>query len=207
MYLPEQFVADEATVSRILATFGAAELVTCTNGVYDATTTPMVFHPEVGEHGVLRGHLSRDNLQWQHAGDALVIIRGVDGYITPTFYPSAKEHGQVVPTWSYETLNVHGTLTAIDDPDWLHQHLRALTDKYEAYEPVPWSVDDTPDGYIAKRFVSLIGIEFAITRIDAKAKLSQTKPVKDVVGVIAGLDARGDAALRDATRNANRDRL
>lgn len=207
MYLPPHFVAQDTTVQRILATFGAADLVTFRDGCFDATTIPMVFHPELGPRGALRGHVSRDNLQWQHHGTALVIIRGVDGYISPSFYPSKQAHGKVAPTWSYETLNIHGELAAVDDAAWLHAHLHALTDKFEANEASPWSVDDTPHGYVDQRLPQIVGLEFTISRIDAKAKLSQNKPLKDVTGVIDGLDARGDVTLRDATREANANRL
>lgn len=207
MYLPQHFVADDGTVTRLLASFGAVDLVTVTNGVPYVSVVPMVFHGDSGAFGVLRGHVARDNLQWQHAGAAVAIIRGADGYITPSFYASKRDHGKVVPTWSYETLNIHGTLRAVDDADWLHAHLRALTDKYEQNEPAPWSIDDPPEGYVAQRLAQIVGVELAITRIDGKTKLSQNKPKKDVAGVIAGLDARGDVTLRDATRNANADRL
>lgn len=207
MYLPQPFVADGDTVTHLLTSFGAADLVTVTDGVPYVSVVPMVFHSEIGKYGVLRGHVSRDNLQWQHQGAAVAIIRGADGYITPSFYASKRDHGKVVPTWSYETLNIHGTLRSIDDAKWLQAHVRALTDKYEQNEPAPWSVDDTPDGYIAQRLPHIVGVELAITRIDGKTKLSQNKPKKDVAGVVEGLDARGDVALRDATRNANADRL
>jgi len=207
MYLPEHFVADNETVSDMLATCGAVDLVTVVDGTPYASVLPMVFHADVGPHGVLRGHVSRDNLQWQHAGAALAIIRGVDGYITPSFYPSKKDHGKVVPTWSYETLNIHGTLTAHDDPAWLQTHLRALTEKYEQHEPAPWSVDDTPAGYMEQRFTQIVGVELAVTRIDGKMKLSQNKPKKDAAGVIDGLTRRGDTALAAATARANAKRL
>lgn len=207
MYLPQHFVADSDTVTHFLTSFGAADLVTVTDGAPYVSVVPMVFHGEIGEHGVLRGHVARDNLQWQHHGAAVAIIRGADGYITPSFYPSKRDHGKVVPTWSYETLNIHGMLHAVDDGDWLHTHLRALTDKYEQNESAPWSVDDTPEGYISQRLPQIVGVELVITRIDGKRKLSQNKPVRDAVGVIEGLDARGDVALRDATRKANANRL
>lgn len=207
MYLPEHFVADDDTVLTLLATFGAADLVTVVDGAPFVSVLPMVFHKDEGSCGVLRGHVARNNVQWQHAGAAVAIIRGVDGYITPSFYASKHDHGKVVPTWSYETLNVHGTLRAVEDARWLDQHLRALTDKYEQHEAEPWSVDDTPEGYMAQRFAQIVGVELVISRIDGKTKLSQNKPAKDAAGVVAGLDRRGDLPLRDATLRANADRL
>lgn len=207
LYLPEAFVADTDTVTRLLTTFGAADLVTVVEHCPFVSVVPMVFHEVAGTLGVVRGHVAKNNVQWQHEGAAVAIIRGVDGYITPSFYASKHEHGKVVPTWSYETVNLHGTLKAITDPDWLHTHLRALTEKYEQHEADPWSVDDTPQGYIQQRLTQIVGVELTITRIDGKMKFSQNKPVKDALGVIEGLNARGDTALRDATKHANAKRL
>jgi transcriptional regulator len=38
---------------------------------------------------------------------------------------------------------------------------------------------------------AIVGIELAITRIEAKAKLSQNRPQADIDGVIEGLRAEG----------------
>ena len=43
-------------------------------------------------------------------GEALVIVRGPDAYISPAWYPSKAEHGRVVPTWNYVTAHVYGRL-------------------------------------------------------------------------------------------------
>ena len=45
-------------------------------------------------------------------------------------------------------------------------------------------------------------MELVISRIEAKAKLSQNRPAADVEGVIAGLRERGDAASADAVEQA-----
>ena len=207
MYLPQHFVADDESVDHVLATFGAVDLVTIVNNTPYVSVLPMVYHADVGAKGVLRGHVARANSQWEHAGAAVAIMRGVDGYITPSFYPSAAEHGKVVPTWSYATLNVHGTLTAVHDDAWMEAHLRALTEKYEAYEPEPWTVDDTPDGYVQQRFSQIVGIEIVVSHVYGKTKLSQNKPAKDAAGVIDGLLRRGDEPLANATKKANANRL
>ena len=47
-----------------------------------------------------------------------------------------------------------------------------------------------------------MGVELVISRIEAKAKLSQIRPAADVDGVVAGLTARGDLASADAVRAA-----
>ena len=46
---------------------------------------PFVFDPDRGPHGALLGHVARNNDHWRHApvGEALVILRGPDAYISP----------------------------------------------------------------------------------------------------------------------------
>ena len=47
------------------------------------------------------------------------------------------------------------------------------------------------------------GVELVVSRIEAKAKLSQNRTAEDVEGVIAGLRERGDKEAADAVERAN----
>jgi transcriptional regulator len=85
-----------------------------------------------------------------------------------------------------------------DDPAWTEDLVRRLTVKHESRREHPWAVDDAPRAFIEGQLRAIVGVELAITRIEAKAKLSQNRPPADVDGVIAGLRARGDAASADA---------
>jgi transcriptional regulator len=67
-----------------------------------------------------------------------------------------------------------------------------LTELHEGTRAEPWSVDDAPAKFVAGHLRAIVGIELAITRIEAKAKLSQNRSAADVDGVIAGLRADGD---------------
>jgi transcriptional regulator len=98
-----------------------------------------VYDPDVGEHGALLGHLARNNDQWrcQVLGEAMVIVCGPDAYVSPSWYASKKQHGRVVPTWNYLTAHVYGRLVVHDDPGWVDDVVRRLTDKHEAAEPQP----------------------------------------------------------------------
>jgi len=202
MYVPAHFAMDEAAVQRVLAAPGAADLVTASPSGLQATLLPFIYDPQVGEHGALLGHLARSNDQWRSEvlGEALVIIRGPDAYVSPGWYPSKAEPGRVVPTWNYVTVHVHGRLVVHDDPDWVEALVRRLTEQHEAERSVPWSVDDAPAAYVAGQLRAIVGVELVITRIEAKAKLSQNRPAADIDGVVAGLTARGDLASADAVR-------
>ena len=204
MYIPEHFAAGDAAVHELLNNHGAADLVTTTTSGMLATLLPFVHDADSGEHGSLLGHLARNNDQWRQGalGDALVIVRGPDAYVSPTFYPSKAEHGRVVPTWNYVTAHVYGRLVVHDDAGWVEALVRRLTERHEAASPRPWSVDDAPPAFVAGQLRAIVGVEVVISRIEAKTKLSQNRPEADIDGVIEGLEARGDVDLADAVRAA-----
>jgi transcriptional regulator len=211
MYVPAHFTPDAALVDELLRNHGAADLVTVTEQGLVATLLPFIYVPPVdsdtvGPHGALHGHLARNNDQWKlgSAGESLVIVRGPDAYITPGWYASKAEHGRVVPTWNYVTAHVYGRLVVHDDPVWTEDLVRRLTTKHEAYRDHPWSVDDAPRSFIEGQLRAIVGVELEITRIEAKAKLSQNRPPADVEGVIAGLRERGDSDSADAVERARR---
>ena len=208
MYIPAHFAPDDETVGELLRNHGAADLVTPTDQGLVATMLPFIYVPEAGEHGALYGHVARNNPQWKlpAVGDALAIVRGPDAYVSPTWYASKAEHGRVVPTWNYVTAHVYGRLVVHDDPGWTEDLVRRLTAKHEAGSQHPWSVDDAPRAFIDGQLRAIVGIELEITRIEAKAKLSQNRPVADVAGVITGLRERGDAVSADAVAQANASR-
>jgi transcriptional regulator len=100
---------------------------------------------------------------------------------------------------------VYGQFVVHDDPVWTEDLVRRLTGKHEAFREHPWSADDAPRAFIEGQLRAIVGVELVISRIEAKAKLSQNRPAADVEGVIAGLRERGDAASADAVEQA-RDR-
>jgi transcriptional regulator len=191
MYVPEHFAPDDESVHQLLTSHGAADLITATEDGLAATTLPFLHDRE---KGVLQGHLARNNDHWQRTplGDALVIVRGPDSYISPSWYASKTEHGRVVPTWNYVTAHVHGTMTVHDDPEWVADLVRRLTDHHESGRAEPWSVDEAPEGFIAGQLRAIVGVEIAIDRVEAKFKLSQNRPPADVEGVVEGLRGDGD---------------
>ena len=204
MYVPAHFAAGDAAVRDLLARSRAADLVTPTAAGLVATFLPFLHDPTVGEHGALLGHVARNNDHWraEPVGESLAIVRGPDAYVSPGFYPSKAEHGRVVPTWNYVTVHVHGRLVVHDDPAWLEDVVRRLTTVHEAAEAAPWSVDDAPRRFVEGQLRAIVGVELLVTRLEAKAKLSQNRPPADAEGVVAGLTARGDLASADEVRRA-----
>jgi transcriptional regulator len=206
VYVPAHFAADDAVVRDLLDNHGAADLVTATADGLQATFLPFLYDPSVGEHGALLGHLARNNDHWraEPVGEALVIVRGPDAYVSPGWYPSKAEHGRVVPTWNYVTAHVHGRLVVHDDAGFVEDVVRRLTDKHEADLDRPWSPDDSPPAFFAGQLKAIVGVELVISRIEAKVKMSQNRPPADVEGVITGLTERGETAVADAVAAARR---
>ena len=195
MYVPAHFEAGPDAIGDMLTRPGAANLVTMTPQGLLATLIPFAYDASVGEHGALQGHLARNNPQWSEpaVGEALAIIQGADAYVSPSWYASKAEHGRVVPTWNYSTAHVYGNLVIHDDPEWLAGQVRRLTGVHEAGFEHPWAVEDAPERYISGQLRAIVGVELVITRIEAKAKLSQNRSDADIDGVVAGLSARGQS--------------
>jgi transcriptional regulator len=213
MYIPDHFRPSQSDVLDLLNNFGAVQLVTATSDGLRATMLPMIYEGsntdpdtelEPASLGVLRGHFARKNDHWQKEpiGEALAIISGPDAYITPTWYPTKREHGRVVPTWNYLTAHVYGEMSVHDDAAWVETNVRELTHKYEARRSPRWEVDDAPPEYISGQLRAIVGVEIRITRIDAKWKLSQNRSLEDVAGVVQGVAADGQVAMSDAVRRA-----
>lgn len=108
----------------------------------------------------------------------------------------------MVPTWNYLTAHAYGRLVVRDDPVWVEALVRRLTERHEAASARPCSVDDAPPAFIAGQLGAIVGIELVISRVEAKAKLSQNRPAADVEGVVLGLTNRGDTASAQAVAAA-----
>lgn len=191
MYIPDHFRASDDDVRDLLANLGAAELITATGEGLLATYLPLLYDPPGDDApvGRLMGHVARSNRQWKvpALGDALVVARGPDAYISPTWYATKREHGRVVPTWNYVTAHIRGTLVVHDDRDWVEANVRALTARHESGRAPAWGVDDAPGPYIEGQLRAIVGVEIRIAAIEAKLKLSQNRSKADVEGAIDGL--------------------
>ncbi len=220
MYSPAAFTVDDAEAGRLLdALLGevAATLVTQGPEGLCSTVIPMTWTPGGGEAtvptspsalGTLRGHVAKANpvAREGHAGDALVVVLGPQAYISPSWYRSKVEHGRVVPTWDYVAVEAAGPLTLHRDLPWLRARVTELTDRFEGLQAAPWAVTDAPEDHVEAQLRAIVGVEVSVTRLMAKAKLSQNRPDADIGGVVAGLRAQdpstaaGLAALVEQAR-------
>ena len=175
MYVPSAFAPTDDAVHELLLRHRAADLVTVGPDGLTATMLPFLYD---ARRRTLRGHLARNNDHWRTAdgATALVIVRGPDAYISPSWYATKAEHGRVVPTWNYVTAHVHGVVTVHDDPAWVGDLVRELTARHEAGRATPWSVDEAPPKFYAGQLRAIVGVELAVERSRRSSSSARTAP-------------------------------
>lgn len=203
MYRPPAFTVDDADEALAMATaIGFGHLVAA--GPDGLVSTPLPFLIDADE-GLVRAHLARANPILDLAPtDALLIVPGIDAYVSPGWYPSKREHGRVVPTWNYEVVQLHGRLH-VHDTAWTDRLVRDLSDHHERSMPQPWTVDDAPADFVERQLRAIVGISLRVERVEAKRKLSQNRDARDAEGAAVGLEARGRRAMATAVRTEHPD--
>lgn len=204
MYIPPHFAIDEPDVlHRIIRAHPLGALVTQGPAGLDAEHIPFEFDPGAGALGSLSAHVARSNPLWQRCPTGtpvLVIFRGAEAYISPAWYPSKHEAQRQVPTWNYEVVHAHGTLTVRDDERFVRGMVARLTRRHEAAEPRPWKMSDSAPGFIDGLLRHIVGIEIAVTSLVGKAKLSQNREERDRLNAADTLAARGRSELAQSMR-------
>lgn len=204
MYVPPHFaVSEPAALHRIIREHPLGMLVRHESGGLDADHLPFEFHPDAAGGGTLTAHVARNNPLWRH-GDGqpvLVVFRGAESFISPSWYPSKHEFHRQVPTWNYEVVHVHGVLAVRDDERFVRGLVARLTREHEATQERPWKMSDSAPDFIDGMLRNIVGIEIAVTSMVGKSKLSQNKEARDRLGAAAALDERGQPELARRMRD------
>ncbi len=200
MYIPEAFRIDDLRpLQALVRAYPLGTLVTAGAGGLQASLLPFLLDPAAGPHGALRAHMARANPQLDalRSGEAcLVLFHGPQGYVSPSWYPSKREHHKVVPTWNYAVVQVRGRASVRENAAELDDLLAGLTAEHEAPRDPPWSPNDAPPEFLARMAQAIAGIEIAIDTIEGKFKLSQNRDAADRNAVAAAL-ASGDDPHRN----------
>ena len=208
MYLPPQFAEPRVEeLHRIVREHPLGMLVRHTDAGLEADHLPFLLEPGQGAAGTLIAHVARANPLWREigeGGDVLVVFRGVQGYISPNWYPGKHETHRRVPTWNYEVVHAHGTIHVREDETFVRGIVARLTREHEAGQPVPWKMGDAPADYLSQMLGQIVGIEVRLTRLDGKRKLSQHHERRDREGAIQGLESQGRHGLAQAMRDTAR---
>ncbi|MFC1665372.1 FMN-binding negative transcriptional regulator [Pseudomonadota bacterium] len=194
MYIPKLFEENDTEIlHRLILAHPFASLITNSDDGIDANHIPFLLDRNPLPFGTLRGHIARANPLWREpiVGQAMVIFQGPESYISPSWYPSKQDSGKVVPTWNYTVVHAHGKIRFIEDTKWLRDFLETLTHEHEGERSQPWRLTDAPEEYIERSLQIIVGIEFEVTRLVGKWKVSQNRPERDKLGVIDGLLEEG----------------
>ena len=208
MYIPPAFkVDDREKISELILDVKVGELITFTGGELVASVVPFLYEPRVGAFGRLRGHIARANSHWRAVDsdvESLVLFRGANAYVSPSWYPSKALDEKVVPTWNYVAVEARGRLLVHDDRDWKLEMVSDLTERYESTREEPWSVERTPIDYLETQLKAIVGIELDLSSIVGKFKLSQNRSYPDFAGAISGLERDGELEVSSKMRDLNR---
>jgi len=205
MYLPQQFAEPRIEeLHRIVRENALGIVVRPTGSGFEAEHLPFLL--DVGEDhaATLIAHVARANPVWREIGEGdpvLVVFRGVQGYISPNWYPGKHETHRRVPTWNYEVVHAHGTIHVRDDEKFVRGVVARLTRRHEADQQQPWKMGDAPADYLAQQLSHIVGIEIRVTRLEGKRKLNQHHRAPDREGAIRGLESVGNTGLAKAMRD------
>ncbi len=152
--------------------------------------------------GAVQFHLSRGNALTKHLDgtNALAVINGPDGYISPRWYPDGG--AEQVPTWNYVALELEGRVRRMDE-DGLVGLITALSDKHEARIATgkPWTMDKLSEKRRMGLVASIMGFELEIMAWRETLKLSQNKPVANRLALADGMEGEGANAIAHLMRN------
>lgn len=206
MYLPAHFAETRPEeLQRIIREHPLGMLVTHGSHGLDADHIPFEYDPGEDGLGMLSAHVARANPVWQRCPSGtpvMVVFRGAQAYVSPNWYPSKHDTHRQVPTWNYEVVHAHGTLTVHDDERFVRRIVARLTRRHEAAEPKPWKMGDSAPEFIDGMLRNIVGIEIAVASLVGKRKLSQNKEARDRLGAADTLAARGIDELAQSMRTA-----
>jgi transcriptional regulator len=192
LYIPEHFrVRDHETAIAFMRANPFAILVSQTDEGPFATHLPLVIHQNE-DKVILRGHVAKANPHWQHLKSqpqALAIFHGPHSYISPSNYVTREN----VPTWNYGAVHAYGDARVLSEPEQLLSVLNDLIGTFEARYGQQWA--ELNEAYRERMLSHIVGFEIAVTKIEAKFKLSQNRTKQEQENVIASLSGSNDTAI------------
>ena len=185
LYIPPAFMlTDQVAIDQIMADHPFATLITPMGDDALISHVPVLAQREDQGSLILHFHLARANPHVQALIEgrvAIAIFHGPHTYISPQYYQSRQE----VPTWNYLTVHAHGRPEALNR-EASDQLLARLTQAFES-GPNRWDMAEVAPERMDRLHSALQGFVMPVSRLEAKAKLSQNKSEDDRAGVIKAL--------------------
>ncbi|CAM3813911.1 FMN-binding negative transcriptional regulator [Mesobacillus thioparans] len=173
MYIPIHFkIEDEEKIFEFIEKYSFATVYSTHKGEPYATHLPLVLNKD---ENVLYGHFARANGQWKDIENqsVLAVFQGPHCYISPSWY----EITDAVPTWNYVSIHIYGMINIIEDEKVIFDSLDEMVNKYEKPDS-PYDLKKVDSKYNEGLSKGIVAFKMAITKMEAKAKLSQNHPVE-----------------------------
>jgi transcriptional regulator len=185
---------DRAAQLAFMRQHAFAILVSCgPAGAPQATHLPLVVEEQGGALRLL-GHQARANPQWRElapGAEVLAIFQGPHAYVSPSLY----ERQPSVPTWNYAAVHACGQLRLLDSREDKLAGLRALVQENDP----PWlaELERLPPEFLAAKLDGIVAFEIAVSRVEARWKLSQERSPQERSNIIAALQACADSTAAE----------
>ncbi len=197
MYIPEHFrVHDHADAIAFMHANPFAILVSSTDEGPFATHLP-AFVSATENNLVLRGHVAKANPHWRHLEQnpaCLTIFHGPHAFVSTSNYVTREN----VPTWNYGAVHVYGNARTFASPEDLQGILDQLIGTFEPAYAEQWA--SFGETYRERMLSHIVGFEIAVTKLEAKFKLSQNRSKEEQTNVIASLGKAEDTAISGVSR-------
>jgi transcriptional regulator len=212
VYIPEHFrVHDHADAIAFMQANPFAILISSTpvsstpasskdEGANDegpfATHLPIFVQP-TDDHLILRGHVAKANPHWRYLEqnpNCLTIFHGPHAYVSASNYMTREN----VPTWNYGAVHVYGSARTFAAPEELQGVLHQLIGTFEPAYAEQWA--SLSESYRDRMLSHIVGIEIAVTSVEAKFKLSQNRTKEEQTNVIASLAKAEDTTVSGVSR-------
>jgi transcriptional regulator len=192
VYIPEHFrVRNHAEAVAFMRANPFVILVSNTSDGPFATHLPVVIR-EQGDQLILRGHVAKANPHWRYLQEqprCLTIFAGPHAYISPTHYTTREN----VPTWNYGAVHANGNAKVFLAPEDLLGILHELIPTFEPAYAERWA--SLAQEYRDRMLGHIVGFEIAVTKLEAKFKLSQNRTKQEQQNVIESLSASSDTTI------------
>ena len=193
MYIPSfNKFEDHQEAIAFMKRYSFATIVTVKDGVPSATHLPFLIKQR-DDNVVLLSHFAKANPQAADMVDnlALVIFTEPHAYISPKHYEKVES----VPTWNYLAVHAYGKCTLLDGEENKAALLKETIQYYEADYLKQW--DSLPDNFKQGMMKGIVAFEIVVDDLQAKAKLSQNKTVKERENIINELEHTNDTNEKD----------
>jgi transcriptional regulator len=197
MYVPKiNQLEDRVAMLAYMRAYSFAVLASSGPGGLTATHLPFVIEEEGGRITLL-AHMAKANSQWRDfaaGAEALVIFMQPHAYVSPRLYDSRQN----VPTWNYVAVHAYGRPALIEERAAKIELQKKLIRQHDAAYLTQMA--ELPESYIDAKLAAIVSFSLAVTRVDARFKLSQDKNPAERERIARELEASGDGVAAETAR-------